>query len=217
MSLDATAENPTPTAADAVFFGIFNGVESQTFVPTQRLVESDLAAQFGVGRNSVREALQRLAAEGLVDLHRFRGASIRFLSSEETGHVLDVAESMTALLARTAARSSTPGNATPLKVALQDLVAAHKADDSALFGVARRRFYRGLLDIGGNQELRRLFPTIQMPIVYAQYRIPGLRAMRVTDYRQIGERVLAGDIRGAESAGRAHVRHVRAAIERVSI
>ena len=59
-------------------------------MPGQRLVEVDLAAQFGVSRNSVREALQRLAAQGLVDLFRNKGAAIRTLSPQETLEVLDV-------------------------------------------------------------------------------------------------------------------------------
>lgn len=44
-------------------------------MPAQRLVEMELASQYGVGRNSVREALQRLEAEGIVELFRNRGAA----------------------------------------------------------------------------------------------------------------------------------------------
>jgi DNA-binding GntR family transcriptional regulator len=55
------------SASDAIFYGVVHGLEAQRFVPGQRLVESDLASQFGVGRNSVREAIQRLAADGIVD------------------------------------------------------------------------------------------------------------------------------------------------------
>src|SRR5262245_61823943 len=92
LSGDVTAE-PTDhgrSASDTVFFGIMNGLELGSFVPGQRLVETDLVAQFGVGRNSVREALQRLAAEGIVELPRHRGAMIRRLSLQDTLDVLDV-------------------------------------------------------------------------------------------------------------------------------
>jgi DNA-binding GntR family transcriptional regulator len=67
MSIDSpvTAGPASRSASDSVFFGIMNGLELGTFVPGQRLVETDLVEQFGVGRNSVREALQRLAAEAL--------------------------------------------------------------------------------------------------------------------------------------------------------
>ncbi len=194
-----TDETDTPTsAADAVFHGIVQGLALQKFVPGQRLVEVDLAAQFGVSRNSVREALQRLAAQGLVDLHRNKGAAIRALSPQETLEVLDVAERMTGLLARSAARRIAAG--------------ADGAQDPDAFAHARRAFYRALLDTSASRELRRLLPTIHMPIVYAQHRPAALQQMRMRDYRAMCEAILAGDEAAADAAGMAHVRNVREAI-----
>lgn len=205
-------ERPPCSASDSVFLGIVRGLEIQTFVPGQRLVEADLADQFGVGRNSVREALQRLAAEGIVELLRHRGAAIRSLSLRETLDVLDVAERMTGLLGRAAARACAGGASTcGLQAALQELAAADPGD-LAGFSAARRHFYRALLDLAGNQELRRLFPTIHVPVVHAQYRLPTLQKIRQQDYGRIAAAVLAGDAEAAEAAGGEHVRHVRDAI-----
>ncbi len=198
------------SASDVVFFGIVNGLELQKFVPAQRLVEIDLAEYFGVGRNSVREALQRLAAEGMVELQRHKGAVIRSLSMQETLDVLEVAERMTGLLARAAARGAAASGLTlRLSESLKALKAADAANDSVGFTSARRRFYRCLLDMGGNRELKRLFPSIQMPIVYAQHRLPTLQKIRLGDYRKIATAVRAGREDEAEAAGAAHVQHVR--------
>jgi DNA-binding GntR family transcriptional regulator len=124
-----TYEKLQVSASDQVFFGIVNGLELQKFVPAQRLVEVDLAEQFGVGRNSVREALQRLAAEGMVELHRHKGAVIRSLSMQETLDVLEVAERMTGLLVRAAARGAATSG---LKTILSDSLKALKAADAAI-------------------------------------------------------------------------------------
>jgi len=205
-----TQTRETVSASDAVFFGIVNGLELQKFVPAQRLVELDLAEQFGVGRNSVREALQRLAAEGIVVLHRHRGAAIRSLSMQETLDVLEVAERMTGLLARAAARGAAASGLKAILIdSLKALKAADAISDAVAFTSARRRFYRCLLDMGGNRELQRLFPTIQMPIVYAQHRLPALQKLRLRDYTKIATSVRAGREEDAESAGAAHVQHVR--------
>jgi DNA-binding GntR family transcriptional regulator len=209
----APSEVDGGSASDIVFLGIVRGLDVQTFVPGQRLVEADLVAQFGVGRNSVREALQRLAAEGIVELLRHKGAAIRSLSLQDTLDVLDVAERMTGLLARTAARGSGDAvQAHTLKKIVQELGAADKARDGAAFSAARRRFYRALLEMGGNRELKRLFPAIHMPIVHAQHRLPTLQKMRLADYRRIAAAVLAGEAEQADTAGAAHVSNVRAAI-----
>ena len=96
-TLPEPAADVPESAADTVFHGIVQGLAQQRFVPGQRLVEVDLAAQFGVSRASVREALQRLAAEGLVDLFRNKGAAIRTLSARDPLEVPDVAEHLVPL------------------------------------------------------------------------------------------------------------------------
>ena len=209
------ADPALSSASDSVFSGITNGLVLQKFVPGQRLVEADLAIQFGVGRNSVREALQRLLAEGVVDIIRHKGAVIRSLTERETMDVLDVAERMMGLLARSAARGISNGRSSrELESALEQLIAANDGNDSASFSNARRAFYRALLDTSGSRELRRLFPSIHMPIVYAQHRLTGLQNIRLRDYLVIGKAILIGDEVGADTAGATHVRNVRAEISR---
>ncbi|ART54141.1 GntR family transcriptional regulator [Acidovorax carolinensis] len=210
-----TRAGDAQSASDTIFYGVLTGLEAQRFVPGQRLVEVDLAAQFGVGRNSVREALQRLAADGIVDTFRHRGVAIKSLSVQQTLDVLEVAERMTGLLARSAARGIAAGKAADtIAQALDHLRAAEKAQDNEAFGRARRNFYRALLEASGSLELRRLFPSIQMPIVYAQHRFSTLQKLRLRDYVLIGRSVIAGDEAAADAAGMQHVRNVRAEILR---
>jgi len=52
-----------------------------------RLVERDLAARFEVSRIPLREAIQRLAAEGLVELQRNRGAAVRTLAPADIAEI----------------------------------------------------------------------------------------------------------------------------------
>lgn len=201
------------SASDQVFWGIVRGLEMQYFVPGQRLVEADLAVRFGVGRNSVREAMQRLAAEGLVDLSRNKGASIRVLSWREALDLLDIVERILGLLTRTAARGhDVPGLATSLTEALAELEVADEQRDAEAFLSGRRRFYRTLLEMGGNRDLKRLFNTIHIPILYAQQRLPVLQKIRMEDYRAIVSAVLSGDPQAADAAGAGHVQNVRQAL-----
>ena len=180
-------------------------------------MEADLAVQFGVGRNSVREALHRLVAEGVVDIIRHKGAVIRSLSQRETMDVLEVAERMMGLLARSAARGIAHGQSPQdLQGALDRLIAANHENDSTAFSTARRAFYRALLDTSGSRELRRLFPSIHMPIVYVQHRLTGLQNIRLRDYLVIGQAILDGDEVAADTAGATHVRNVREEISRTT-
>ncbi|MEO5597728.1 MAG: GntR family transcriptional regulator, partial [Novosphingobium sp.] len=91
-------------ASQRVYLGIMQDLEARRMVPGQRLVETDLAQRFAVGRNAVREAIQRLAVRGVVDLSRNKSPSIRILDRAETHEILDVAALMTGLAARAAAQ-----------------------------------------------------------------------------------------------------------------
>lgn len=92
---------------------------------------------------------------------------------------------------------------------MKELAHAAKDEDADTLARARRRFYRTLLAISGSAELKRLFPAIQMPIVYAQYRLSGLQKLRMRDYSAIAKAVLDGAEEIADEAGMAHVRNVR--------
>jgi DNA-binding GntR family transcriptional regulator len=214
MSLRTATSRPVPAeplgATDRAALAILDALERHQLLPGQHLIETELAMRLGVGRNAVREAIQRLAAKGIVDLSRFRSPTIRKLDMTETMEVLEVAEEMFALLARIAARNLRGSAfATRLRRVLEGLAEDKLRHDRSGFSAMRREFYRTLLEIGRNRELQRHFATIQMQIIYVQFEAPELHDVRVADYCAIGEAVLAQDVRKAEARARRHVRRVR--------
>src|SRR5436853_4251947 len=68
-----------------------------------RLRQSALAAEFGVSRTPIREALRKLQAGGLVELQPHRGALVRGLSSREIRQAYEVRAELEALAAELAA------------------------------------------------------------------------------------------------------------------
>src|SRR5208337_5570820 len=73
--------------------------------PGSRLVECDLTARFAVSRGPVREALRRLAAEGLIEHWPHRGAVVRRLSGRTIRELFQIRMELEALAARLASRS----------------------------------------------------------------------------------------------------------------
>ena len=214
--MDATplpAHDEAAGTTERVYRGIMADIEQGRMVPGQRLIETDLATRFAAGRNAVREAMQRLAARGVVDLSRNRSPAIRRFERDETLEVLTVCAAMLELAATLAAeRYEATRDAAALRDALDMLEAARDADMPATFSRARRQFYRTVLAIGGNRELQRVFPAIAMHIIYAQYQSQALRGIRVADYRAIADAIGRRDPVGAVDAARAHVERVRAVI-----
>jgi DNA-binding GntR family transcriptional regulator len=217
----AAPEKPPETKPEAagasrrVYLGILEDLEQHRMVPGQRLVETDLAKDFGVGRNAVREAMQRLAVRGVVDLSPNRSASIRKLDMHETLEVLEVATEMTSLAASIAARNFVAArHGSNFDHVMRELVGSEKSRHPGDFSRARRHFYRTLLSIGGNRELDRLFPAIGMHIIYCQFQSYALQQIRFADYRAIFDAVCSNNVNAAAAAGRAHVHHVRDVIIR---
>ena len=75
---------PAPVAGVAhAYEQVRAAIVENRYPPGRRLVEQRIAAELGLSRTPVREALRMLEAEGLVVSERNRGAMVRPLSSTE--------------------------------------------------------------------------------------------------------------------------------------
>jgi DNA-binding GntR family transcriptional regulator len=205
-----TAAKPVAGASQRVYLGILQGLEQHQMVPGQRLMETELALQFGVGRNAVREAMQRLSVRGVVDLKPNQSASIRKLDLEETIEILGVAAELTSMAVKLAASKydeALHGNT--FRAVMHSLAEHEDMRQPSEFSRARRQFYRTLLIIGGNRELQRLFLAIGVHVIYSQHRSYELQQIRLAAYRDIYAAVLSGDSEAAAHAGRIHVERER--------
>jgi DNA-binding GntR family transcriptional regulator len=72
-----------PKIKDVIYQELRERIVFGGFSPGDRLVEADLAAQFGVSKTPVREALLTLEGEGLVVLRPHRGAEVSRLTVDE--------------------------------------------------------------------------------------------------------------------------------------
>ena len=206
----------TQSSSDVVLQTIIRGLYDGRYVPGQRLIEADLIREFGVSRGCIREALSRLAAEGIVTSNLYRGAYIRALSRVEARSMLEVMEVLVGLAARLAAeRIDTADHRQRLRDALAQCLASETGGDSLQAVRARNHFYRTLLAMGQNAELARILPSLSMHFIRSQSRVHRTtsESKRLDDYREIAEAVLATDARLAERMARQHVRRMIEAIE----
>ncbi|MBW7836784.1 MAG: GntR family transcriptional regulator [Sphingomonadales bacterium] len=67
---------------------IENAIREGRYLPGQRLVEADLAAETKLGIGPIREALRVLAGEGVIDLVPYKGARIRRLEKKDLISIL---------------------------------------------------------------------------------------------------------------------------------
>jgi DNA-binding GntR family transcriptional regulator len=74
------------------------------FAPGQRLFESSVMNQFKISRGRTRQIFKILEAEGIVEINKNRGASVRKVSREEVSNLFEVLEAISLIAVRKVAR-----------------------------------------------------------------------------------------------------------------
>lgn len=134
-----------------------------SYAPGEQLSEASLAEQLGVSRGPVREALQRLAQEGLLISHRNRGVFVVELSPADIAEIYAAREAVELA----AARSVFDGDADRKAEAvarLASVVAAMPAliekNDWQNLAKEDLKFHASLVESTGNSRLVRIYATL---------------------------------------------------------
>lgn len=130
--------------------------------PGERLTEDELAAWLGVSRTPVREALARLAAEGLVVIDANRGARVAPFDPEETRDLVQLSRALVLLAQRLAASRATDEEVRTMRSSHEQRLAALADGDGPRMEAAALRFHMTILAASRNRELQRLYPTLAL-------------------------------------------------------
>lgn len=192
--------------ADAINEGILRG----QYIVGQRLVESDMVHHLKVSRGTVREALKKLSASGIVTTIPHRGAFIRSLSRDEAYGILPVLEVLCGLAARLAAANiSKGGNRKLFETATKALLAYQSNVEQSGFLEERAHFYSAMFKMADNSELDRVTPLPRIFLFRSQFhRFLSKSHIRdmLKEYQLISAAILAGDESAAETRMRRHIK-----------
>lgn len=129
--------------------------------PGAAITEGELIARTDLGRTPVREAIQRLAWEGLIDVRPRAGLSIAPLHAADWIHVLDARRSVEAILAYSAARNASPQAIDRFYAAALAMERAATAKDVLAFLDADKAFDEALAEASDNVFATRAAQPLQ--------------------------------------------------------
>jgi DNA-binding GntR family transcriptional regulator len=160
-ALVGQAARPTGSLTELAYNHIKEAILSLRLIPGQPLVEPQLAASLQISKTPVREALQRLASEGLVVLDRFRGATVRAVTYDWVDGLYEVRELLEpAAVFQVVPRLSADAIAR-MEADLKQSERALEDGDLVLLGASNRRFHGGFLDRVTNAFMRDVLVSIQ--------------------------------------------------------
>ncbi|MFJ8002443.1 GntR family transcriptional regulator [Streptomyces sp. NPDC096310] len=192
----------------AVGAGIRAALATGDMVPGQRLIEQELSETFGATRSSVREALQDLAAEGLVELIPRRGARVRVIPVEEAVQITECRASLEGLCARRAAERATTAHHERLLEIGAGMRAAVAGGELDTYSGLNRRLHDLVAEVSGQDVAKTLLERLNGQMVRYQFRLalrPGRPTRSLPQHLAIIDAIVAGDPEAAEAAARAHL------------
>ncbi|MDI4231823.1 GntR family transcriptional regulator [Bradyrhizobium sp. Arg237L] len=144
-------------SSEHAYRALMQEIVSFTLVPGEDLDEATLVARFGVSRTPVREALVRLAAEGLVQLVPNRGARVAPMGWNDIREHLEAFDVSQRLVTRWAAIRRTDEQVAKMDIERKAFETAFRQDDSVAMLDANFRFHAVIGAACRNSLLQRFY------------------------------------------------------------
>lgn len=151
---------PPRTATEQVYRGIHDAVTERRLAPGEWLREEELAAVFGVSRTVVRQALQRLAQDQVLELQPNRGARVPMPDLEDAAHVFEARRVAECEIARRLGGRLDDTRRAELQALVDAEDAAHARGDTAAAVRLSGEFHLALAAMHGNPVFVRLLRTL---------------------------------------------------------
>jgi DNA-binding GntR family transcriptional regulator len=192
------------------------------FAPGLRLGEVELAERLGVSRTPVREALARLAAEGLVEISPNRGARVTSWSVEELEGVFDLRSALEPRLTALAVPRARPEHVAALDELAERMrcvgTPGQRQDLDAIVPL-NREFHDRLVALADHAALATaLAAAVRTPIVVRNFHTYDDASLRrsLAHHVEIVAALRAGDPQWARAVMTAHIHNARAVMVRAA-
>lgn len=201
--LVSTSEAVTRTLRDAILQGKFG--------PGDRLHQGDLAAQLGVSRQPVREALRRLQSEGFVVQSRQRGMVVREFSESDIRENYRLRQLLEAEAAYLAAESIESSELRDLKDSNRAMAEALSTRDIDRFLDLNAQFHRIVRRASRMPTLVRLIDQLWVGrTVFTPLFVPGRASRSIEEHAALVAVLEERDPEQAASTMRNHIREAAA-------
>ena len=187
-------------------------IVSGAFALGEQLSEASLAAQLGISKTPVREALLRLRADGLIDIQPQRGTFVFSLTPEQVDDICRFRELIEVAALGAGMQARRPQLVRELEANVQRMAEAQTAADWRAIPLLDQAFHEVIVEQGGNAYLAQAYELVASKIRALRSRLPEEND-RVghcqENHAAIVRLIRKGDVARAQQALALHIRDTR--------
>jgi DNA-binding GntR family transcriptional regulator len=181
------------------------------YAPRQRLIETELTERYATSRFVLRNALNRLKTEGVVEIQPNRGARVREISVSEAIEITEIRRAVEGLVAARAAERITDDEIDQLRELGESMQAAVQTADMLRYSELNAQLHGRVRSIARHDSATRIIEQLNGQMVRHQFRlslVPGRPTVSLPEHLAIIEAVCSRDSDAAEQAMRVHLTSV---------
>ncbi|MFZ1386297.1 MAG: GntR family transcriptional regulator [Thiolinea sp.] len=199
---------PERARDELIYERVFDAILEQRLAPGTRLSEDKLGQVFGVSRTIIRQVLQRLEHEGVVEIHRNRGASVARTSADQTRQAFAARQVVERAIVLSACEHLQPEAVQVLHAIIQAEQAALQANDRGRALRLSGELHLKLAELCGNEFLAHFARTMvsRCSLIIAQYEAHAHELCSIEEHTEI---IHAIADKNSELAVRLMVEHIQ--------
>ncbi|MBY0380638.1 MAG: GntR family transcriptional regulator [Xanthobacteraceae bacterium] len=205
----AKTTKPTTDRTGQIYKALRHAIMEQALSPGAKLPEDSIGERFGASRTIVRHALGQLAAEGLVELRRNRGAVVATPSWEEARDIFDIRLGLERLVMSRLAGRLSSAQIEQLRAHVEDEERSRGANEPLSIRLATQ-FHIVLANMTGSATVTRYVSEVssRFGLILALYSRPHSSECAVSEHREIIDALVAGDAGAAMGVMEGHLKAV---------
>jgi DNA-binding GntR family transcriptional regulator len=176
------------------------------------LSENGLAAELGISKTPVREALMQLRQEGLVQVQPQRGTYVFRLEAEQVAMISELRDVLEAAAIKAALARNAEKLAERMGRLYAEMRRAYEADDRVAYRRLDGEYHEAIIELSGNPYIHGAYRQISFCIQALRSRLSNeaqLNKLSVADHREMLRLVKARDLAGLTKLLRAHINQTK--------
>lgn len=203
---------PTETASMRVYKALRQKIINNEYSPSESLIESSLAAEYGISRNTLKKVFMMLEQEGLVTVEVNKSVRVRSFSRQEVLDFLEFRQELEGYIIRLAVPHFTEEDIRELETILNQMYEFKLQNRLVEYSAHNQRFHNKIFDCCPNRLAVEVTQNLKNQMRKYNTRtilVPGRAEKSFAEHREILSAIKERSPERAEKAMRYHLANVR--------